>query len=104
MTERAVQNTWVEIGGIVLEKGERSPKLPDDTKQVPLEMRVKGFLLQDAQIGGEAKIVTPSGRTVKGTLTEINPVYGHLFGRPIPELSPLAGEIRAILRERRNAS
>ena len=104
MTQRATKNTWVEIGGIVLEKGERSPKLPDDTKQVPLEMRVKGFLLQEAEIGGEAEIVTPSGRTVRGTLTEINPTYAHMFGRPIPELSPIAGEIRAILRERRNAS
>ena len=36
MTERAVKNTWVEIGGIVLQKEERAPHLPDDTKQVPL--------------------------------------------------------------------
>jgi hypothetical protein len=102
--QRAVKNTWVEIGGIVLENAERSPKLPDDTQQVPLEMRVKGFLLQEAEIGGEAEIVTLSGRTVSGTLTEINPAYTHMFGRPVPELSPIAGEIRAILRERKNAS
>ena len=102
--DRAGQNTWVEIGGIVLPKEERAPHLPDDTKQVPLEMRVKGFLLHDALIGEEAEIVTLSGRRVKGTLTEINPVYTHLFGRPIPELSPIAGEIRKILRERRSVS
>ena len=104
MTEHAVKNTWVEIGGIVLQKDERAPNLPNDTKQVPLEMRVKGFLLHDAEKGEEADVITSSGRTVKGTLTEINPVYTHMFGRPIPELSPIAGEIRAILRERRNAS
>lgn len=104
MTERAAKNTWVEIGGVVLQKGERAPNLPDDTKQVPLEMRVKGFLLEDAEKGAKAEIITLSGRTVRGTLTEINPVYTHMFGRPIPELSPIAGEIRAILRERRNAS
>ena len=104
MTERAEKDTWVEIGGIVLQKDQRAPNLPDDTKQVPLEMRVKGFLLHDAEKGGEAEIVTPAGRTVKGTLTEINPVYAHRFGRPIPELSPIAGEIRAILRERRSGS
>ena len=104
MTQRAVKNTWVEIGGIVLQKDQRAPNLPDDTKKVPLEMRVKGFLLHDAQIGGEAEIITPSGRTVRGTLTEINPVYAHMFGRPIPELSPIAGEIRAILRARGKAS
>ena len=104
MTERALKNTWVEIGGVVLQKDERAPNLPDDTKQVPLEMRVKGFLLHDAEKGGEAEIITPSGRTVRGILTGINPEYAHMFGRPIPELSPIAGEIRAILRERRNAS
>ena len=104
MTERALKNTWVEIGGIVLQKSERAPNLPEDTKHVPLEMRVKGFLLRDAEKGEEAEIITPSGRTVRGVLTEINPAYTHMFGRPIPELSPIAGEIRTILRERRNAS
>ena len=103
MTERAAKNTWVEVGAVVLQKEERAPNLPDDTKQVPLEMRVKGFLLYDAEKGGEAEIITPSGRTVRGTLTEINPAYSHMFGRPIPELSPIAAEVRAILRERRNA-
>ena len=104
MTERALKNSWVEIGGVVLQKDQRAPNLPDDTKQVALEMRVKGFLVHDAEKGGEADIITLSGRTVRGTLIEINPVYTHMFGRPIPELSPIAGEIRAILRERRNAS
>ena len=104
MTKRAVKNTWVEIGAVVLQKDQRAPNLPDDTKQVPLEMRVKGFLLHDAEKGGEAEISTPSGRKVRGTLTEINPDYTHMFGRPIPELSPIAAEIRAILRERGDAS
>ena len=102
--QRAEKNTWVEIGGVVLQKEARAPHLPEDTLQVPLEMRVKGFLLHDAEIGGKAEIATPTGRTLKGTLTEINPAYRHMFGSPIPELSPIAGEIRAILRERRKAS
>lgn len=102
--QRAAKDTWVEIGGIVLEKDERAPNLPDDTQQVPLEMRVKGFLLHDAEIGAEAEIVTPSGRRVRGVLTGINPAYAHMFGSPIPELSPIAGEIRAILRERGSGS
>ena len=104
MTQRALKNTWVEIGAVVLQKDERAPNLPEDTKQVPLEMRVKGYLLHDAEKGGGAEIVTPSGRTVKGMLTRVNPEYDHMFGRPIPELSPIAEEVRAILRERRNAS
>jgi len=104
MAKRAKKDTWVEIYKIVLEKGERAPQVPNDTQQVPLEMKVKGFLVQDAAVGKEAEIITPAGRRIKGRLLEINPAYTHMFGRPIPELSPIAGEIRAILRERRNAS
>ena len=104
MTERAVKNTWVEIGGVVLQKDQRAPNLPDDTKRVPLEMRVKGFLVHDADKGAQAEIITPSGRTVRGTLTGINPAYTHMFGSPIPELSPIAEEIRTILRKKRSAS
>ena len=104
MTQRAIKNTWVEIGGVVLGKGERSPNLPDDTKQVPLEMRVKGFLLHDVEKGEEAEIVTASGRRVRGALTEINPAYTHAFGPPVPELSAIAGEIREILRKRKDES
>ncbi len=103
MTQRALKDTWVEIGAVVLQKGERAPNLPEDTRQVPLEMRVKGFLLQDAEIGAEADIVTPSGRRVAGVLLAVNPAYTHGFGSPVPELSPIAGEIRAILRERGKA-
>ena len=104
MTERAIKDTWVEIGAVVLPKGERAPNVPDDTKQVPLEMRVKGFLLNDAEKGGDAEIITSSGRTVRGMLTRINPEYTHMFGSPIPELSTIAGEIREILRERTRLS
>ena len=103
MSQHAVKGSWVEVGAVVLRAGERAPNLPEDTKQVPLEMRVKGFLLHDAEVGREAEIVTASGRTVNGKLVDVNPVYAHGFGRPIPELSPIAGEIRAILRERGKA-
>ena len=104
MTERAVKNAWVEIGGVLLQKDARAPNLPEDTKQVALEMRVKGFLTHDAKIGEEAEIVTPSGRRVRGILFGINPEYTHKFGVPIPELAPIGLEIRAILRDRRKTS
>lgn len=100
MTQRATKNTWVEIHNIVLESGERAPQVPEDTQQVSLEMKVKGFLVHEAGIGEEAEIVTPAGRTLKGTLTAINPAYTHGFGSPIPELTPVGSEVRAILRER----
>lgn len=100
MTDRATRHTWVEVHRIVLHAGERASQVPDDTQQVPLEMTVKGFLLHDASLGEEAEIVTPAGRTVAGILAAINPAYTHTFGPPIPELSCISGEVRAILSQR----
>jgi hypothetical protein len=103
MTEQAKKETWVEIQNIVLEKGERAPQIPEDTRAVPLEMKVKGFLVHDAIVGQKAQIITAAGRRIEGTLVEINPSYTHIYGPPIPELSPIGGEVRAILRERGKA-
>lgn len=103
MAVRAKKNTWVEIYKIVLGKGERAPQVPSDTQQIPLEMKVKGFLVQDAAIGEEAEIITPAGRRIKGRLIEINPAYTHMYGSPILELSHIGAEVRAILRERGKA-
>lgn len=99
MTERIAQGTWVEIHRIVLTPGERAPQVPVDTQSVPLEMRVKGFLSGPAVLGEEAEIETPAGRRLRGTLVEVNPAYTHGFGPPIPELSIIGLEVRAILRE-----
>jgi hypothetical protein len=63
-------------------------------------MKVKGFLLQDATVGEDVDIITPAGRVLTGTLTAINPAYTHLYGPPIPELLPIGGEVRALLRAR----
>ena len=91
------KGTWVEISKIVLPAGERAPQVPEDTQQLPLEMRVKGFLLEPAILGDEVEIETPTGRRLRGTLREINPAYSHSFGAPIPELSTIGGEVRALL-------
>jgi hypothetical protein len=100
MAERVAKGTWVEIHRIVLAPGERAPQVPQDTQSVPLEMRVKGFLVDPACLGEEAEIETPAGRRLRGKLVEVNPAYTHGFGPPIPELSVIGTEARAILRER----
>jgi hypothetical protein len=103
MPERASAQTWVEVHRLVLAPGERAPQTPDDTRQMPLELKVKGFLTHDATIGEEVDIITPAGRTLSGTLIAINPAYTHMFGVPIPELSCIGGEVRAILKDRGKA-
>jgi hypothetical protein len=100
MTELIEKETWVEIHNIVLPAGERASQVPEDTQKVPLEMRAKGFLVQPASLGDEVEIVTTVGRRLRGKLVEVNPAYTHKFGAPIPELSTIGGEVRAILRVR----
>lgn len=100
MAEQVEQGAWVEIYCIVLTADERAPHLPEDTKQVPLEMRVKGFLAIDAVVGEEADIVTPAGRRFRGVLSEVNPPYSHSFGPPIAELLTIGNEVRSLLRQR----
>ncbi len=100
MAELIAKGTWVEIRRIVLPAGERAPQVPRDTQAVPLEMRVKGFLVAPARLGEEAEIVTRVGRRWRGTLTEVNPAYTHSFGTPVPELSTIGDEVRAMLRAR----
>ncbi|MGE0823799.1 MAG: 2-amino-4-oxopentanoate thiolase subunit OrtA [Candidatus Binatia bacterium] len=101
MAEAIAKGTWVEIHHVVLAPADRAPQVPDDTRQVPLELRVKGFLFAPATLGQEAEIVTPAGRHLRGTVITINPAYTHGFGAPIPELSAIGAEARALLRERR---
>ena len=99
MNDSIEKGTWVEIWRIVLPAGERATQVPDDTRGVPLEMKVKGFLVAPATLGEKAEIETSTGRRLSGTLTEVNPAYSHSFGPPIPELSAIAGEVWAMLRK-----
>jgi len=98
VSEMANKNAWVEVHRVVLEPGERAPQVPADTRGVPLEMKVKGFLSHDASVGDEVEITTPAGRRIRGVLTAVNPAYAHRFGSPIAELSAIGSELRAILR------
>lgn len=96
MTGRKDQ--WVRIHDIVLKPEERTGNLPEDTKKVPLELWVKGFLLSDAEIGDAVSVRTITGRIMQGTLVEISPSYDHGFGRTfIPELLEIGISLRKIL-------
>ncbi|ABR30767.1 2-amino-4-ketopentanoate thiolase [Thermosipho melanesiensis] len=94
----AKKGDWVQIQKTLLKSKERTAQLPEDTKKVPLEMRVKGFLINDvAKLGDEVEVETLTGRKVTGTLVSINPKYEHDFGEPIPELITVGLELRRIL-------
>lgn len=91
------KNTWVQIHRIALKPEDRSVSLPSDTKNVPLEVWVKGFLVNDCEMGDEAEIITRTGRHEKGTLICVNPTYSHSFGDYVPELAVIGDTLREIL-------
>ena len=91
--------TWVEIHDTVLKPEERTGNLPEETKKVPLEMRVKGFLLnEEANLNDRVKIRTVTGRIVEGNLIKENPIYEHGYGETfIPELLRIGQDLRAMM-------
>lgn len=91
------QGQWVIIHRDILSPAERAPQVPEDTKNVPLEMWVKGYLNHDAEIGQEVEITTRTKRIEKGTLLEANPYYKHDFGKFVPELLKITEQAREIL-------
>jgi len=93
----AKKGDYVNIYGIVLSASERAPQVPDDTKKVPLETWVKGFLNQDAELGDDAQITTITGRVVSGKLVEVNPTYSHSYGNHIPEVLQIGISLKEIL-------
>ncbi|MFC2024206.1 2-amino-4-oxopentanoate thiolase subunit OrtA [Chloroflexota bacterium] len=95
----AKKGDWVQIHTVVLEPGERSERVPEDTQSVPLELRVKGFITRNANKGEQVDIETCTGRKLSGTMVAINPAYGHDFGRPVPELLGIGNELRQILQD-----
>ena len=83
MAERVSAGTWVEIHSVVLAPEERADHLPEDTRRVPLEMRVKGFLVAAAALGERVEIVTVAGPTIGSeALTEPPPPWPVLKHRP----------------------
>ena len=88
---------WVRIYKIILQPSERAPQVPDDTKKVPLELWVKGFLTHDAEMGENVVIETVTGRKEEGKLIEVNPYYTHDYGKFIPELLVIDKQTRDIV-------
>ena len=98
--DKAKRGDWVRIHKIILEPGNRASNLPEETLGVPLEMWVKGILLEEkALLGDDVTVRTVTGRNVRGRLRAICPSYNHSFGSFIPELQAVGDELRRILME-----
>lgn len=93
------KGTYVQVHQIVLNVGERTANLPEETQKVPLEMWVKGYLNHDAKLGDEVEITTLTNRVVKGKLVEVNPCYKHDFGKFVPEILKIGQDLRRMLKD-----
>jgi len=80
------KNAWVQIKKVILKPEERTGSIPEETKKVPLEMWVKGFLEKDAELHEEVTIRTITGRYETGELIKENPAYMHTYGAFVPEI------------------
>ncbi len=80
------KGSWVQIHKILLAPDERPDTLPEDTRKVPLEMWVKGWLLEDARMDDSVKVMTVTGRIETGNLVQVNPAYLHTYGNFVPEI------------------
>lgn len=92
----AKKGDWVQIHNVVLTPDERSNSLPEDTKTNPLEMWVKGYLVNDAEIGENAEVITRTGRHATGVVVKVNPYFEHNFGFFIPEVLEIGNTARKI--------
>jgi hypothetical protein len=99
MSDEAKRGDWVQIHQIVLKAGERAPQVPEDTAGVPLEMKVKGVLVDEkAKHGDLVTIETAIGRRLQGKLIAVNPAYVVGYGPPPGELRPVGSELRRFLK------
>ncbi len=93
------KGSWVQIHKIVLKAEERTAQIPEDTKKVPLEMWVKGFLNDDANMFDHVKITTLTERTEEGTLVAFEPSYHHDYGDFVVELLQIDKMVKNALSE-----
>lgn len=90
----AKKGDWVQVRRTILPAGERAPQVPEDTAALPLEMWVKGFLLDDASEGEAATVETMSGRRVTGQMSAVAPGFAHGFGACVPELLAIQRQLK----------
>ena len=88
------KNAWVSIRRTILEPVERTGHLPEETKEVPFQIWVKGRLQTPAEIGEEVTVVTRTGRTETGTLEKVNPQYQLNYGDFVEELLEIGDNVR----------
>ena len=105
MQQGARKGDWVRIHAVVLAPDQRSARLPAETGQVPLEMWIKGALIEEtAELGDAVTVRTVTERVVGGRLDAVHPAYDHGFGTFVSELHEIGLELRHVMEGGRHDS
>ena len=88
---------WVQIYDIILTPEDRAAQVPEDTSNVPLEMRVNGFVQSDSVEGDTVTVTTLAGRKVTGKLIKGFPTYELSYGSHIPEVAQISLRVKKFL-------
>lgn len=90
---------YVVIELLILPSAERAPSLPEETRELDLLARTKGFLQEDARVGDTVTIKTMTGRDMTGTLLAVDPAATHTYGPPDEALLSIQQQVRSLLDE-----
>ena len=82
MSKLIPAGTWVQVRSVILPPGQRAPRVPADTAQVPLEMLVKGYLEEPARLGDTVTVRSVIGRQRGGVLQAENPTMPTALAAP----------------------
>ena len=77
---------YVRIRKNLLMPGERLEGIPEDTRETPLKMWLKGRLCYESELFQPAHITTATGRTQFGDLKETSPAYKCSYGQYVDEI------------------
>ncbi|WP_032122329.1 2-amino-4-oxopentanoate thiolase subunit OrtA [Clostridium amazonitimonense] len=91
------KGTWIEIEEVVLTTEHRALNIPKETKETPLKCWIRGYCLNDCNLGEEVEVETNVGRIVKGKVVEIEPGYYHSYGKHVSEIDRIGKQAREII-------
>lgn len=94
----AKKGDWVRVHQVILRAGERAGHLPEETKNVPLEMWDKGFLIDEgANLGDRVLVTTIIGREIEGTLVAVTPSFDINYGEMVTETLYIGRQLKELL-------
>ncbi|SUY46131.1 Uncharacterised protein [Clostridium putrefaciens] len=92
------KGTWIEIEEVVLEVDDRASNIPIETKATPLKCWIRGYCMEDCDLGEYVQVKTNIGRIAKGVVVEVEPGYYHTYGKYVSEISRIGIQAKEMIK------